>query len=262
MGHSRPTGPCLGTGSGRNRALLVKVRSATWGRAVSERVGYRFDARQLKRLIEADVPVRRGAKAYRQVFKRVLDIVLVLAALVPSVAILVPLMAVIALDGRSPIYVQKRLGRNGRVFRLIKLRSMVAGADELLESYLARNPDAREEWDRTQKLKDDPRITVFGAFIRKTSLDELPQLLNVLKGDMSIVGPRPMMVEQRDLYPGAAYYDMRPGITGFWQISERNESSFAERAFYDTAYFRQMSFMTDLWVMVRTVKVVLRATGY
>ena len=217
---------------------------------------------QLRGLIEMETPRRRGAMVYRRVVKRAMDVALVVAVAVPTLAILVPLMAIIALDGRSPIYVQKRLGRGGQVFRMFKLRSMVADADQILDTYLARNPEARAEWDRTQKLKNDPRITFFGAFIRKTSLDELPQLMNVLLGDMSLVGPRPMMVAQKELYPGAAYYEMRPGITGLWQVSERNESSFSERASYDTAYFRQMSLGTDLKVMAQTVKVVFLATGY
>ena len=217
---------------------------------------------QLRGLIEMETPRRRGAMVYRRVVKRAMDVALVVAVAVPTLAILVPLMAIIALDGRSPIYVQKRLGRGGQVFRMFKLRSMVADADQILDTYLARNPEARAEWDRTQKLKNDPRITFFGAFIRKTSLDELPQLMNVLLGDMSLVGPRPMMVAQKELYPGAAYFEMRPGITGLWQVSERNESSFSERASYDTAYFRQMSLGTDLKVMAQTVKVVFRATGY
>jgi lipopolysaccharide/colanic/teichoic acid biosynthesis glycosyltransferase len=238
------------------------MRFATWGSDVNERVGSSFDVSSLQRLMDADVPQHRWAQAYRQGLKRLFDLVIVLLAVVPTLTILVPLMAIIALDGRSPIYIQKRLGKNGRVFRMVKLRSMVAGADEILDAYLERNPEARAEWDRTQKLKNDPRITGFGAFIRKTSLDELPQLFNVLVGDMSIVGPRPMMLDQRHIYPGAAYYDMRPGITGFWQVSERNASSFAERAFYDTVYFRQMSLGTDLRVMAETVKVVFRATGY
>lgn len=229
---------------------------------VNERLGTEMDVRRLKSLMEASEPKRFGGQAYRRGLKRMFDIAVVLVAVVPTLAILVPFMAIIALDGRSPIYVQKRLGKDGRAFWILKLRSMVAGADEILDAYLERHPEAREEWDRTQKLKYDPRITAFGAFIRRTSLDELPQLLNVLKGDMSIVGPRPMMVEQRDLYPGAAYFELRPGITGFWQVSERNETSFSERAFYDTAYFREMSFATDLRVMAQTVKVVLRATGY
>lgn len=228
---------------------------------VNERVGSGLDARRLQGLLDAAEP-RRGGRAYRRGAKRLLDIALVLMAAAPVMMLLVPLMAIIALDGCSPIYVQKRLGRNGRVFRMFKLRSMVAGADDVLEAYLERHPKARAEWNRTQKLKHDPRITIFGAFIRKTSLDELPQLLNVLKGDMSLVGPRPMMVNQRALYPGTAYFEMRPGITGFWQVSERNESSFAERAHYDAAYFRELSLATDLRVMAQTVRVVFRATGY
>lgn len=212
--------------------------------------------------MDTSEPKRRGAVVYRRGVKRVLDVLIVLALLPATLALLVPLMAIIALDGRSPIYVQKRLGKDGRVFRMFKLRSMVAGADQILEAYLERNPEARAEWDRTQKLKTDPRITGFGTFIRKTSLDELPQLFNVLIGDMSLVGPRPMMVEQKELYPGAAYYEMRPGITGFWQVSERNETSFAERAGFDTAYYRRVSLVTDLKVLAETVKVVFRGTGY
>jgi lipopolysaccharide/colanic/teichoic acid biosynthesis glycosyltransferase len=142
-----------------------------------------------------------------------------------------------------------------------KLRSMVPNADQMLEGYLAANPAARSEWDLTQKLRHDPRITKVGHIIRKSSIDELPQLWNVLKGDMSIVGPRPMMVDQQKIYPGTAYYALRPGITGFWQTSVRNESSFADRAQFDTDYLRQMSFLTDFRVMLRTVRVVVNGTG-
>ena len=115
---------------------------------------------------------------------------------------------------------------------------------------------------RHQKLKNDPRITPLGRFLRRTSLDELPQLWNVLMGDMSIVGPRPMMCNQRALYPGTEYYVMRPGITGFWQTSARNESSFHERAGFDQAYYRAVSLRTDLAIIWRTFSVVLRGTGH
>lgn len=118
------------------------------------------------------------------------------------------------------------------------------------------------EWESTQKLKHDPRITRFGRFLRKSSLDELPQLWNVLKGDMSLVGPRPMLPEQRGLYPGLAYYELRPGLTGTWQVSERNESTFSKRAEFDRGYFESLSFLGDLNVLARTVSVVLRGTGY
>jgi exopolysaccharide production protein ExoY len=137
-----------------------------------------------------------------------------------------------------------------------------AGRRRVSGSYLAETPEARAEWDATQKLKQDPRITVVGRMLRKTSLDELPQLFNVLTGDMSLVGPRPIMVNQKALYPGQRYYDMRPGLTGLWQVSDRNECSFAGRVRFDDIYHRTMSFGTDLRILGQTVSVVLRGTGY
>jgi lipopolysaccharide/colanic/teichoic acid biosynthesis glycosyltransferase len=199
--------------------------------------------------------------AYRKIFKRSLDI-LAVAMAAPVVALVVATLAiVIALDGKSPFYKQKRVGRNGREFNMLKLRSMIQDADAHLEKHLAENPDARLEWDTKQKLTNDPRITPVGRVIRKTSLDELPQLWNVLRGDMSLVGPRPMMPNQKGIYPGKAYYDMRPGITGLWQVSERNESSFSQRAYYDNLYHGDITLWNDLSLMFRTVGVVIAATG-
>jgi exopolysaccharide production protein ExoY len=114
----------------------------------------------------------------------------------------------------------------------------------------------------TQKLKEDPRITPVGRVLRKISLDELPQLFNVLTGDMSLVGPRPIMVNQKALYPGQRYYDLRPGLTGLWQVSDRNECSFAGRSRFDDIYHRTMSFGIDLRIIGQTVSVVFRGTGY
>ncbi len=198
---------------------------------------------------------------YRASAKRWLDAVLVILAaplLAPVVAVLA---LIVARDGGQPFYWQKRLGQGGRIFWMVKLRTMVPDAKARLEAHLARDPAARAEWDERQKLADDPRITAFGRLLRRTSLDELPQLWNVLKGDMSLVGPRPMMPEQCDLYPGTAYYRLRPGVTGFWQISARNSSSFAARAHFDSAYDQRVSLRTDIAVLIRTVRVVLRCTG-
>ena len=228
---------------------------------MNERVSSRLDMTELRRLLDA-YPVDQVSGLYSRYGKRALDIALVVIALVPTVLVLLPLMALIALDGCAPIYTQKRIGKNGRHFRMFKLRTMVADADQILEAYLARNPEARAEWDDTQKLKNDPRTTLFGKILRKSSLDELLQLLNVLLGHMSIVGPRPMMVGQDSIYPGRAYYEMRPGITGYWQISERNETSFSQRAQYDTAYFKDLSFGTDVKVILGTLRVVVSGTGY
>ncbi|MGX0978390.1 exopolysaccharide production protein ExoY [Roseovarius sp. MBR-51] len=205
---------------------------------------------------------QRRRAIYRNGAKRCLDIAMVLLTLPVSLPLILGMMCLVAFDGRSPLYVQKRLGRGGHVFYMVKIRTMVSGADALLEYHLRKNPEARREWDETQKLKRDPRITRMGCFLRKSSLDELPQLWNVLKGDMSLVGPRPMMVDQEALYPGKAYFELRPGITGTWQISDRNESSFAERAGFDTRYLASLSLSQDLLILLRTVTVVIRGTGY
>ena len=200
-------------------------------------------------------------RPYRDIFKRVLDISLILLAL-PIVLPLIGLLAlVIARDGHSPFFRQERVGRNGRVFSIWKLRTMVPDAERILEQHLERCPDKRREWDANQKLRNDPRITPVGGLLRRISFDELPQLWNVLKGEMSLVGPRPMMPCQQSLYPGAAYYALRPGLTGFWQISKRNESTFAERAGFDTAYEQAVSLKTDVKILVWTVGVVMRGTG-
>ena len=203
----------------------------------------------------------RDGGFYRTHGKRFLDILLVLI-LAPIVAPLVVLMALlVACDGASPFYWQERVGRNGRVFRLLKLRTMVPDADRLLEEHLRDSPEARREWDAKQKLSHDPRVTLLGQALRKSSMDELPQVWNVIRGEMSLIGPRPMMVDQKALYPGLAYYDLRPGITGPWQVSARNQSSFAERATFDATYHERLSLRLDMAIPMRTVGVVLRGTG-
>lgn len=204
----------------------------------------------------------RVKSLYGAMIKPALDVVFTVLLALPAAMIVGFFALLVMSDGHNPFYRQTRIGKNGRAFGMWKLRSMVPNADAVLEAYLAENPEARREWDLTQKLKKDPRITPVGRFIRKTSIDELPQLLNVISGDMSLVGPRPMMLDQRVLYPGLAYYAMRPGITGFWQTSTRNESSFAERATFDARYFSAMSLKTDLQVLFKTVGVVFAGTGY
>ncbi len=211
--------------------------------------------------VGGDASVRQGS-AYRAYGKRIFDI----AAVLLLAPIAIPLILIVAFlagrDGASAFYRQKRIGMGGQVFSLLKIRTMVPDADARLAAYLASDPAAKAEWDSTQKLKNDPRITRIGRFLRKSSLDELPQFWNVLRGDMSLIGPRPMMVDQKQLYPGTAYYKLRPGITGSWQVSDRNESTFAGRAEFDTSYYNALSLRTDLSIVVRTFGVVMRCTGY
>lgn len=207
----------------------------------------------------------RTKSLYESYLKRWLDLAFIFVALATIGIVVVPLLAVallvVASDGHNPVYKQRRIGRDGKVFNIYKIRTMVNDADQQLEDYLQANPECRAEWDAHQKLVFDPRITRFGRFLRKSSLDELPQLWNVIRGDMSLVGPRPMMVHQMALYPGRAYYEMRPGITGPWQVSDRNRSTFAERANFDADYHYRLSFLTDLNILRKTVCVVLRGTG-
>ncbi len=199
---------------------------------------------------------------YRAYGKRIFDIAFTLLV-GPLVFLLVSMIAlVMAVRGISPFFSQPRLGLEGRIFRLKKIRTMVPDADAQLKALLERDPEARLEWETTQKLKHDPRITTCGAFCRKTSMDELPQFWNVLVGEMSVIGPRPMLVDQREIYPGTDYFNLRPGITGPWQVSDRNNTSFAARARYDADYFATLSFKNDLKILFRTVLVVFRATGY
>jgi len=199
---------------------------------------------------------------YRNFVKRIFDLSVVLV-LAP---IIVPLIAVLALivarDGSSPFYTGKRVGKNGREFEMPKIRTMVTNADKLLDKHLAENPQANAEWESTQKLKDDPRITRVGKLLRKTSLDELPQLWNVFTGEMSLVGPRPMLSCQRSIYPGLSYYALKPGITGPWQVSDRNDCEFSKRADHDKFYDENLSFSNDIRILFRTVGVVVKGTGY
>jgi lipopolysaccharide/colanic/teichoic acid biosynthesis glycosyltransferase len=199
---------------------------------------------------------------YRARLKRFLDVALILVS-APVVVPLIGLLALcIALTGDKPFYSQHRVGLNGKSYRIWKLRTMVANADEVLEEHLSRDPALRAEWNSKQKLFEDPRITKIGHVLRKCSFDELPQLWNVLRGDMSLVGPRPMMVCQQEMYPGTDYYALRPGITGMWQISDRNDTTFAARAKYDAAYNASLSFSTDVKILLGTVRVVLNGTGH
>ncbi|MDM0109799.1 sugar transferase [Variovorax sp. J22R24] len=171
--------------------------------------------------------------------------------------------AVLVGTGGPVHYGQTRLGQGGRPFRCYKFRSMVEGADQVLEQHLQNDTAARTRWQEFQKLDDDPRITPVGRVIRKLSLDELPQFFNVLKGDMSLVGPRPCMVRQRSLYgrSWAHYCQMRPGITGLWQVSGRNRLPYAHRVALDARYASEWSLRLDAKILARTFRVVLSGDG-
>jgi len=166
-------------------------------------------------------------------------------------------------DGGRAVYSQKRYGRDGRTFHCFKLRSMVLDADARLKEILETDPEARAEWETLQKLSHDPRITPLGHFIRKTSIDELPQLINILKGEMSIVGPRPIVENEISKY-GEYYRDycsVRPGLTGLWQVEGRSDTTYEERVQLDARYANERTFTGDIMIMLRTVPAVLFSRG-
>ena len=179
-----------------------------------------------------------------------------------------PLMLVVAVliwrrDGAPVLFAHYRVGLHGRLFRCLKFRTMLRDAEQRLSDLLAHDAQAREEWARDQKLTNDPRITPVGHFLRRTSLDELPQLFNVLRGEMSLVGPRPITVGELTRYGSVRwhYLAVRPGMTGLWQVSGRNEVSYGERVALDQQYVESRSLRMDLRILVRTVKVVLGRDG-
>ena len=197
--------------------------------------------------------------------KRIIDIIGAIVGILFLIPITIGIyIAKIILKDKGPIiYTHNRIGKDGKIFKMYKFRSMVVGADELLEKYLAENEEAREEYRINKKLKDDPRITKIGKFIRKTSVDEFPQFINVLKGDMSLVGPRPYL--ERELEDIGDYYPYivatKPGITGLWQVSGRNAVTFEERLELDKEYFEKRNMKKDLKILIRTAVKVFDKEG-
>jgi len=200
---------------------------------------------------------------YRRAGKRVLDLAIAIPALVVSAPLIAVLLIVVALDGGKPLFGHRRVGRDGRMFSCFKIRTMVPDAAERLAELLRTDPMARAEWEATQKLVDDPRITRLGRILRKTSLDELPQLWNVIRGDMSIVGPRPVVEDELRHYGRrvAAYKSVRPGLTGLWQVSGRNDVSYSTRVALDARYVRSHTLPRDLAIILLTPMIMLRPTG-
>ena len=166
-------------------------------------------------------------------------------------------------DGGPVLFRHKRVGRNGKMFDCLKFRTMASDAEERLKAILETDPEARAQWEANQKLEDDPRITCVGEFFRKTSLDELPQFWNVLRGEMSIVGPRPIVEDEAHHY-GEHYKDylsVRPGVTGLWQVMGRSHTTYDERVKMDSDYVRNRNFRMDLWIILKTIKVMLFRDG-
>jgi Undecaprenyl-phosphate galactose phosphotransferase WbaP len=203
------------------------------------------------------------AKYSSRVLKRTFDIVGSLGILLVLFPVFLFLAYKVSRDGGKPIYGHERIGKNGRKFKCLKFRSMVINSQEVLQKLLENNPDAKEEWDKDFKLKNDPRITKIGDFIRRTSLDELPQLWNVLIGEMSLVGPRPVVEAELERYAGDVdYYLMaKPGMTGLWQVSGRNNIDYDTRVYFDAWYVKNWALWNDIVILFKTIGVVLKRDG-
>lgn len=200
---------------------------------------------------------------YARVGKRLLDLglsLLLLPLLLPFIALT---WAATKAQGGPGFYAHRRIGQHGRAFRCYKIRTMHPDSERILHQHLRTNPQAAEEWARNRKLRHDPRVTRLGRFLRRTSLDELPQILNVLRGEMSLVGPRPITAEELDYYAPApsAYLEQKPGITGPWQVHGRRDGCYRTRVRLDRAYRREMSLVVDLDLIWRTALTLVSPTG-
>jgi exopolysaccharide production protein ExoY len=206
-----------------------------------------------------------GLNAVEHGLKRIFDLISVAVILVLFGPVMLVIGALIASStGSQVIYGHMRVGRHGKEFKCFKFRSMIMNSDQVLQDLLDSDPQARAEWERDFKLKNDPRITPLGRFIRRTSLDELPQLWNVLRGEMSVVGPRPVVREEFDLYYTGArrhYLSVPPGLTGLWQVSGRNDMSYEERVALDRRYVETWNVFTDFAIVMRTVGVMCGRKG-
>ena len=217
------------------------------------------------------IPLERNLQRNRIILKlekfvkRAIDII----GSIVGIIFLIPLTIVIGianliLKDKGPIfYTQERIGKNGKHFKMYKYRSMVVGADEKLREYLAENEEAREEYAKYKKLKHDPRITKMGAFLRKTSLDEFPQFINILKGEMSLVGPRPYLPREREEINGFFNYIMscKPGLTGFWQVNGRSDVTFTDRLEMDMQYYYKHNLKMDIKILKDTFVNVIKKEG-
>lgn len=216
-----------------------------------------------KKVLDNSAKINFSAISYN-FFKRAVDITASSLALILLSPVFLATSLAIKKDSNGPVLLkQERIGKDGKNFTMFKFRSMVENADEKLFKLLEEDEQAREEYKLNKKLKDDPRITKVGNFIRKTSIDELPQLINVLKGDMSLVGPRPYL--PREMEDMGKYYDTivesKPGITGLWQVSGRSNTTFDERLIYDQEYSENKGFFYDMGLLTKTVGVVLNKDG-
>lgn len=214
-------------------------------------------------LIDLSPAIRAGSMnpPVGGLLKRILDLIIAVTALVMAAPVMVAVALLIRITTGGPaVFPHSRVGLGGRPFNCYKFRSMVANSEAVLTACLEANPDIRMEWEKTHKIRNDPRVTFLGRMLRRSSLDELPQLYNIVRGDMSCVGPRPVVKEELQLYGDhvADYLRARPGLTGLWQVSGRSSVDYATRVALDSHYVRNWSVWSDIAILFRTVFAVMR----
>jgi exopolysaccharide production protein ExoY len=200
----------------------------------------------------------------QRIVKRALDVAVSLTMLIALLPLVLFVALAIATDSRGPVlFVQRRIGRGGRIFPLLKFRTMVTDGEAVLAAHFESNSEMLIEWEQYRKLRDDPRVTRTGAFLRRYSVDELPQIVNVLRGHMSLVGPRPVTTDELELLGerGPQIVSVRPGLTGLWAVSGRSDISYAERAQLEYRYAQDWNLWLDLKILLRTIPTVLRGRG-
>lgn len=215
--------------------------------------------------LQRNLDRNRAVLRIETILKRFIDII----GSIVGIVCLIPLTIIIwianlIMKDNGPIfYTQERIGKNGKIFKMYKYRSMVVGADEKLKEYLEKNEEARKEYAEYKKLKNDPRITKIGAFLRKTSLDEFPQFINILKGEMSLVGPRPYLPREKEEINGFFNYIMscKPGLTGFWQVNGRSDVTFTDRLDMDMKYYYNHNLKMDIKILKDTFVNVVKKEG-
>lgn len=244
-GAAKPSGQFGAGGFGRLHIVEVDRRSRE-----------RFD-------IAAYGPISAKERGAYPVFKRVFDLVGASVAILLLSPLVLAIVTCIFVSGRSPFFRHRRIGQQGVFFDCFKFRTMVTNSDEVLQNLLESDIRIKEEWLRDHKLKDDPRVTSVGRLLRRASLDELPQLWNVLRGDMSLVGPRPVVPAELRRYgrKAALFLSARPGITGLWQISGRNNTDYRRRVALDVCYVRSRSVVLDVYILVKTPRAVFTTSG-
>lgn len=203
------------------------------------------------------------SKRSSQIIKRIIDIIVSSLLIITLSPLLLVIWLLITFDGGNALFSHKRVGKDGNLFSCWKFRTMRKDADKFLENYLKENPSANVEWQKERKLRNDPRVTQIGQWIRKTSLDELPQLFNVLYGDMSLVGPRPITNDELVYYHSSLdyYFMAKPGMTGLWQVSGRNNVSYDQRVYFDSWYVKNWSVWNDFVILCKTIPAVFKRTG-